>query len=67
MAEAAEMPNRVGTISRVQRHVLEQSPGFKNRPLRMGSPVDAQSKIKTGPNSRLEILFTDGSKMTLGE
>ncbi len=66
-AEAAEMPNRVGTISRVQGQVLEQPQGFESRLLRIGSPVHAQSKIKTGPNSRLEIRFTDGSKMTLGE
>lgn len=67
IAEAAEMPKRVGTISRIQGQVLEQPQGFESRPLSIGSPVHAQSKIKTGPDSRLEIRFRDGSKMTLGE
>lgn len=67
IADAAEMPRQVGTVSRIQGQALEQPQGFESRTLNTGSPVHARSKIKTGPNSRLEIRFTDGSKMTLGE
>ena len=65
--EAAEMPKQIGTVARIQGEVLEQPRGFENRLLRAGSPVHARSKIKTGPGARLEIRFTDGSKMMLGE
>jgi len=67
IAEAAEMPNRIGTILRIQGQAVEQPQGFHRRPLYVGAPVHAQSKIKSGPNSRLEISFVDGSKMVLGE
>lgn len=67
LAEAAEMPNRIGTILRIQGQVVEQPLGFESRPLYSGAPVHAQSKIKTGPDARLEIRFIDGSKMNLGE
>jgi len=67
VAEAAEMPKRVGFVARIQGQVIELPQGFGQRPLRVGAPVHAQSKIKTGPDSRLEIRFTDGSKMLLGE
>lgn len=67
IADAAEMPDRIGTILRIQGQVVEQPQGFHSRPLYVGAPVHAQSKIKTGPNSRLEIRFVDGSKMVLGE
>lgn len=67
IVEAAEMPNRIGTILRIQGQAVEQPQGFESRPLSLGAPVHGQSKIKTGPDSRLEIRFIDGSKMILGE
>ena len=66
-AGAAEMPDRVGTIVRIQGQAVELPQGFGSRPLHLGAPVHAQGKIKTGPNARLEIGFIDGTKMTLGE
>ena len=67
VANGADMPDQVGTVTRIQGQVIELPQGFGSRPLRVGSPVHAQSKIKTGPNARLEIRLIDESTMTLGE
>jgi len=67
VANGADMPDQVGTVTRIQGQVIELPQGFESRPLRVGAPVHAQSKIKTGPNARLEISFIDESTMTLGE
>lgn len=51
----------------MQGTAIEQPPGLLSRDLGVGTPVHLNSEIRTGKDSRLEITFSDKSRMVLGE
>jgi hypothetical protein len=52
----------VGKVTRVQKQAQVGS-----SPARVGTPVSMGARLLTGPGSRLEVTFVDGSKLSLGE
>ena len=52
----------VGKVTRVQKQAQVGS-----RPASVGTPVNMGVRLRTGPGSRLEVTFVDGSNLTLGE
>jgi hypothetical protein len=52
----------VGKVSRVQKQAQVGS-----RPAVVGIPVSMSDRLRTGPGARLEIIFVDGTNLTLGE
>jgi hypothetical protein len=58
----ARAENTVGKVSRVQNTAQI---GTANAVV--GSPVHMNDRLRTGPNGRLEVTFSDNSSLTLGE
>ena len=52
----------VGTVTRVQQQVE-----IAGAPAVVGSAVHMQDELRTGDNARLEVTFSDSTKLTLGE
>ena len=52
----------VGKVTRVQKQAQVGS-----RPASVGTPVNMGARLRTGPGSRLEVTFADGSNLSLGE
>lgn len=52
----------VGKVTRVQKQAQVGS-----RPAKVGTPVNMNERLRTGPGARLQITFVDGTKLMLGE
>jgi len=52
----------VGKVTRVQKQAQVGS-----RPAKVGTSVSMNQRLRTGPGSRLQITFVDGTNLTLGE
>jgi hypothetical protein len=52
----------VGSITRVENQAQVGA-----APAAVGTPVQLNDELRTGPKARLEVTFTDGTKLTLGE
>lgn len=64
--DAAVAAEEIGRVSRIQGTAEAFTEG-QRRPLRLLTPVHQGDVIGTGPAARLEIVFDDGSLLTLGE
>ena len=51
-----------GSVSRVENQAQVGA-----TPAAVGTPVQTNDELRTGPKARLEVTFTDGTKLTLGE
>jgi hypothetical protein len=65
-AVPAGAADEIGVVTRVQNSAEVLSTG-ENRPLHAGDTVYADDVLSTGPESRLEVTFADGTNLTLGE
>lgn len=52
----------VGKVTRVQKQAQVGS-----RPAKVGTSVNMNERLRTGPGARLQITFVDGTNLTLGE
>ena len=52
----------VGKVTKVQKQAQVGS-----RPAKVGTSVSMNQRLRTGPGSRLQITFVDGTNLTLGE
>jgi hypothetical protein len=64
-AAAAEESTTIGTVTRVHGRA-EATVGAQVRELVPGSAVARGESLRTGPDARLEVHFSDGSELTLG-
>jgi hypothetical protein len=58
--------DEIGHVSRVQNSAWALSTGT-NRSLEPGSPVYTDDVLSTGNGARLEVVFADGTSLTLGQ
>lgn len=63
---AAAAMKEVGKVTRLQG-TATQTQETSPRNLQAGSLIRVGAVVETGPDSRMEIVFIDGSQMTLGE
>lgn len=61
-SEPAIAATAVGKVTRVQKQA-QVGP----TPAAVGTPVHMTDELRTGPEARLEVTFSDGSVLTLGE
>ena len=52
----------VGTVSKLMNQA-----SIGGRAAAVGLPVNMNDELRTGPNARLQVTFSDQSKLTLGE
>ena len=65
-APAAETGAAVGSVTRLQGEASAQVSG-QTRALKQDAAIDIGDRLTTGPDARLEVKFTDGTTLTLGE
>ncbi|MDF1750599.1 MAG: FecR domain-containing protein [Alphaproteobacteria bacterium] len=65
-ASTAQAQDSIGKVTRIQGTATE-AVGENTLPLEAGSLIHMNSIVRSGPDSRLEIVFTDASQLTLGE
>jgi len=58
-------PAVAGPIGKVTR--VQKSAQIGSRPATVGTPVNMNQRVRTGPGARLQITFVDGTNLTLGE
>jgi hypothetical protein len=58
----ASVAAAVGSVSRVEKQAQVGA-----TPAAVGMPVHMNDELTTGPKARLEVIFTDGTKLALGE
>jgi hypothetical protein len=56
----------VGAVLRLRGEATAQAAG-QTRTLAQGTEIDLGDRLKTGPGARLEVKFSDGTDLTLGE
>ena len=56
----------VGSVVRLQGEAEAQA-GGRSHALARGAEIDLGDRLTTGPGARLEVKFTDGTDLTLGE
>jgi len=66
-APARAQPHEAAVVSAIIGEVLATGPAVTVLPLAPRSKVSVGDLIVTGGGARVELLFVDGSKMTLGE
>jgi len=59
-------PQAIGTVSRIQGEAIGVN-GSATRPLGLNSSVFLNDVVSTGATARLEVTFTDNTRLTLGE
>ena len=59
-------PQAIGTVSRIQGEAIGTN-GSSRRPLGLNSSVFLNDVVSTGDAARLEVTFTDNTRLTLGE
>jgi hypothetical protein len=59
-------PQAIGAISRIQGEAIGTN-GSATRPLGLNSSVFLNDVVSTGDAARLEVTFTDNTRLTLGE
>lgn len=64
-AEAANAAS-VGTVTRLRGEATAVTAGTTH-PLAQNGQIELGDRIQTGPDARLEVKFTDGTVLTLGE
>lgn len=57
---------KVGVTSAVLPQASGQPPGGDFRVLNIGQDIVADEKLETGPNGKAQLLFVDGSSLTVG-
>lgn len=57
----------VGKVGRLQGDVSSVATGGGKVAMTVGTPVEQDQTIETGPGARLEISFVDGTTFTVGE
>ncbi|MCF8466586.1 MAG: FecR family protein [Sneathiella sp.] len=60
------MDSEVGTVTRIQNSANVTRQG-KFLELQVGAVVRENDEIQSGPDARVEITFTDGTKLTISE
>lgn len=63
---AKAVTDEIGKVTRLQGTATQRQ-GDDPRSLQAGSVIRAGAVVETGAESRLQIIFIDGSQMTLGE
>jgi hypothetical protein len=59
-------PQAIGAVSRIQGEAIGTN-GTARRPLGLNSSVFLNDVVSTGDAARLEVTFTDNTRLTLGE
>lgn len=59
-------PQAIGAVSRIQGEAIGTN-GSARRPLGVNSSVFLNDVVSTGDAARLEVTFTDNTRLTLGE
>jgi hypothetical protein len=62
----AQSQNVAGEVTRLQGTVEAVQPG-SSRTLKLGDKIFVRDSIETGTNTRIQIIFRDGSDLILGE
>jgi hypothetical protein len=62
----AQSQNVAGEVTRLQGTVEAVQPG-SSRTLKFGDKIFVRDSIETGTNTRIQIIFRDGSDLILGE
>jgi hypothetical protein len=65
-AAQSARPQAIGAVSRIQGEAIGTN-GSATRPLGLNSSVFLNDVVSTGDAARLEVTFTDNTRLTLGE
>src|SRR6516164_7425328 len=63
---AAQADNKVGVTAAVNPQAIGQPPTEPERVLLVGTDNFANEKITTGPEGQVQLLFVDGSSVSVG-
>ncbi|MCW5777824.1 MAG: FecR domain-containing protein, partial [Phycisphaeraceae bacterium] len=65
LSAAARAAEEIGEVARVQNEAYALAEGGERR-LAAGDAIHDGERVVTGPDARIEVIFVDGTSLTLG-